>query len=228
MKASRQRYYKMFFNSSFTVFTNKLREYAYNDDTSIGFDLIDISKNHLNSRYIEKQNITEEIIHPYGDVEKTTFVRYIIFNFQIILAAKGVALIRIINPPSSLKSFVSKLSETYQNGFFISKIQFEVENIYLGIISNSNIDRFLVTKLEASSIPFGKKTTASIKLNSTDNAYDELISKYKKQQYILDKMAMNARINGEEESIEITSSGLVTCTNGFESIIEKHILETIK
>jgi hypothetical protein len=202
---------------------NKLNSVPYNEGTNIGFDVLEIKPKRLFSRYIERQIIIEELHHPFGDVEKINLVKYIIFQFEVIHLNNDFFLIKIINPPQSLRNFVKTLSGLFHGDFFISRVGIDVEDCFNSLLQSNCISRFSVEKLIASSISFGEKTIASINLRSTDNAYKEFKKRYSNTKYKLDKIMMTLRFNDEWGFIEISSSGLISCTSGLDTLVEKYI-----
>jgi hypothetical protein len=228
MKPKRQRWYKIQFKSSLAEIIDTIIETPYNEDNTIGFELIETSKSHFTARYIEQYDNIEELHHPFGEVEEIKTVKYIIFNFDIIYLKKGISAVKIINPPVSLKGFVKKLTEICNNELYISRVYFDIEKLYEEIKINPSVNRYTVNKLKVSSIQFSEKTTAKLSLNSLDNAYEEFKKKYKNRQFKLEKMYLNARVKGESELIKLSSSGLIFCTAGFDDIIEKYIVDILK
>lgn len=227
MKTNRQRWYKIRFNSPFTNISERIKSLPFSQKNPIGFELIETSNKRIGARYIERQYISDEIQHPFGEIEEVITVKYTIFYFEMIYIANGRALLKILNHPVSLRGFVKRLTDICNNNLSISKITFKLNNIYKTIISDSSVDRYSVRRLSVSSIPFSEETTARLNLNSTGNAYEELKKKYKDAQYNLEKIFIDARVNGLAESISISSSGSVVCSHGFENIIEEYVLNLI-
>lgn len=223
MIQNRQNWFNVRCNLPFRSMINKLNSTPYNEGTNIGFDVLEINPKRLFSRYIERQVVIEELRHPFGDVEKINLVRYIIFQFEVIHIKSDFFLIKIINPPQSLKNFVNTLSELFHGDFFISRVGIDVEDCFNVLLQSGRISRFSVEKLMASCISFGEKTIASINLRSTDNAYKEFKKRYNNTKSKLDKLMMTLRFNDEWESIEISSSGLIICTAGLDKLVEKYI-----
>ena len=232
MIQNRQNWFNVRCDLPFRSIINQLNSTPYNESTNIGFDVLEINPKRLFSRYIERQIIIEELRHPFGALEKINSTKYVIFQFEVIHINNDFFLIKILNPPQSLKNFVNTLSGLFHGDFFISRIGIDVEDCFNTLLQSDCITRFSVEKLIASCISFGEKTMASINLKSSDNAYNEFKKRYKKTQYKLDKLMMTLRFNDEWESIEISSSGLIICTAGLDKLVEKYIakkeLTTIK
>lgn len=227
MKTKRQRWYRIQHRASFIAIIEKIKSLPYSEEHPIGFEIVETSQSRLIARYIEQQLVSSVIRHPFGEIEETTTIKYTIFYFEIIRILKELSIIKVLNPPVSLKGFVKKLVDICTDGFSISRIHFELDKVYMDIVSNPSIDRYSVKKLSVSSIPFSKKTIARLNLRSSGNAYEELRRKYKSEQYKLDKIYLEARVNGTSESIEISYSGSVICTLGFEDLVEKYVINLL-
>ena len=227
MKTTKLRWYKIEFNSSFNKIIESINRKSFNNENPIGFELIERSKSRVTARYIERQDISEKVQHPFGGVEEISSIKYIIFVFEIMYVDRGMAIIKILTPPKSLTRFVKLLVGICGQGFSISRIVFEIEEFYSAIINSRSVERFSVHKLCVSSLPFSPNTRAKFELVSSDNAYEELKKKYKHGQFKLDKIYLKARINGEFETIEISASGSALCSKGFDSLIENYIITKI-
>lgn len=223
MIQNRQKWFNIKCNLTFDSLIKKLNSFPYKEDNQIGFDVLEIQPKMVFARYIECQNITEELHHPFGGIEMVSSIKYVIFQFETIPLNKHSFLIKIINPPISLKGFVKALSILFQDDFSISKVRIDVEDCFSSLIKSNSVGRYSVVKLLVSSIPFGEKTVAAISLKSTDNAYKEFKKRHTDNKYKLEKISMMLRLNAEWERIEISSSGLIVCTSSLNHLVEKYI-----
>lgn len=223
MIQNRQKWFNTNFNLAFKSVVKQLNSLPYNETNSSGFDLIEIRQTKIFSRYIERQDLIEEVLHPLGGVETVNSVRYIIFQFEVKFIAEDTFLIKIVNPPVSLKGFVGRLSEIFRDGFFISTIKIDVEDCFNYLIKSKFSGRYSVESVLVSNIPFGDKTVATFNLKSTDNAYKEFKKKYIDVNYKIEKVGLRLRVNNQWEYINISSSGLIICTSGLDDLVEEYI-----
>jgi hypothetical protein len=225
MIQNRQKWFNIKCNLTFDSLIKKLNSFPYKEDNQIGFDVLEIQPRMIFARYIECQNIIEELHHPFGGVEKVSSIKYIIFKFEIVPLNGDNFLIKVINPPGSLKGFVKTLYGLLQDDFFISKVRIDVEDCFSSLIKSSSTRRYSVEQLLVSSIPFGKKTVATIRLKSTDNAYSEFKKRHTGKKYKIEKIGVMLRFNAEWERVVISSSGLIACTSGLDRVVEKYVEE---
>ena len=223
MHLNRQIWFKVKCNLSFNTIVERLNNFPYGEDNPIGFDVTEIQEEKVLVRYIERQNITEELRDPFGAIEKITTIKYVVFHFEVVSFDKYGFLLKIKNSPVSLKGFVKTFSNLFQSEFFISKIQISVEDIYTYLVTSNLVGRFSVKKLMVSSIPFGEKTVATINLKSSDNAYKEFKKKYTDNNYKYETISLILRFESEWETIEISSSGSIVCTSGLDTLVENYI-----
>ena len=226
MIQSRQKWFNIEGNISFTSLIERFNSFPYKEDKQIGFDVLEIQPKKIFARYIECQKITEELHHPFGGIETVSSIKYVIFQFETIPLNKHNFLIKVINPPISLKGFVKALSILFQGDFFMSKIRIDVEDFFSYLIKSNSVGRYTVEKLLVSSIPFGEKTVAAISLKSTDNAYKEFKKRHIDNQYKIEKISIMLRFNAEWQRIKISSFGLIICTSSLNNLVEKYIENT--
>ena len=227
MILNRYRWYKLNFKLQFRDVVDRIKESPYSDGNAIGFNLVELTKSRLSAKYIEQQLIVEELLHPFGEIEEVTRVNYIIFKFDLIYLHDGLMIMKMIDPPNSLKGFLGKLNEIFNSDFSISKMTFKIDLFYDNIKANNSIDRYTVSKLFINSIPFSNNTIAKIQLLSKGNAYEEVREKYKRKNYELGKIKIDARINGVTEFIEVSSAGTILYSNGLNNIVETYVREMV-
>jgi len=224
MKTSRLRWFIAEFDLSISGLASALNEVQYGIKKPVGFEIIDIKKNIILAKFIQRETKVEEIINPLGKVEKYESTRYIVFDFKVTRLAKGKALIRVINPPASLKSFVMLISDICDNKLSIEKVELDLVSFYKKIENIDSIIRYDFIGLQASGIQFGKTSIAKMEIVSSSNVFEEFLYKYNNKKYKLDKIKFKARVNSGDELAELSSSGSAKCTKGIESVLEKYVL----
>lgn len=223
MKTKRQRWFQIRHRSSLDAVRKKLIKYNYSKGNKIGFDLIEFSQRKIKARFIEEKQVSETITLPFGGTQTVTSVKYIIFPFKIIQISPDIALLKLSNPSVSLKSFVNMIGTIYENDFAISKIKFEIASIIEFLSKSEKIDRYTINKLKVGAIPYSETTTASLKLLSTVNAYEEFLKLHNQESYKLEKITINGRISGQLETVTISVTGAIS-SSGFDSVIQEYVL----
>jgi hypothetical protein len=123
-----------------------------------------------------------------------------------------------------LKTFITFFSSIAGPQFTVAKIKYGVEDLFLRIVRDESVQRYVVDKVSASSIRLSKSTVAKIDLKSQSNAYDDLVSRYKQGAYRLDKVRSIVRLNGSSETFQLTLTGSVHCSDGVLTLIEDRLV----
>lgn len=227
MKEERQRWYLLTFDCSFSSLAERIIAKEFKDGNACGFDIGDATRNRISSRYIHVDKVTNVISHPYGAKEEHELTLYTVFNFEIYLVSKNKAVLKIINPPSSLKGFVNTMVSLCNNEFTISKIMFDVEHVYAWLLLYKDINRCVVSKVFVSGISIDSKSSAKISISSEGDAFSALKSKYKKNDYILDKIQVRCRYKSEDNNLSVSSSGSLICSTDMSPVIKKYVLDCV-
>ena len=227
MKEDRQRWYLLTFDCSFSSLAEGIIANEFKDGEMFGFDIGDSTRNRISSKYIQVDKVTNIVKHPYGDEEEHELTLYTVFEFEIYLVNKSTAVLKIINPPSSLKGFVNSLVSLCDNDFSISKIIFNVEHIFKWLSSYKKINRCVVNKVFVSGVSIDSKSSAKISISSEGDAYEALKSKYKKNDYVIDKMQMRCRFKSEDNNLSVSSSGSLVCSMELVPVIKEYVLEYV-
>lgn len=96
-----------------------MSNHQYSEDTGEGFILTISTESKLSGRYIEKLVQKSIIVDPFGNESENFVVSYYTCKFEWI---KGSNLLQILNPPRSIRKFISKLYELVGLGLVVSDI----------------------------------------------------------------------------------------------------------
>ncbi len=204
-----------------------LQRLVYSSEQSLGFELMHIKQGSVWARFIERIEVEERVSDPYGDYEEVVTVKYVYFDFSVVLLGDGFSLVKILRPPASLKSFIRAVSSAFEFNAFLGKVCFDLLRVYKVISESGNIDRLVISKVSASQIPLSDNSVAKVEIASETNAFLELKEKFKSPLVRLDRLAMSGRMNFKNEDLEISSAGSIYCTEGFEAILQDVVLRDI-
>jgi hypothetical protein len=153
-----------------------------------GFDLGEVTRTKAAGRFIEQITQTTTYLDPFGEYVENTFTYHKIFSFELIFVRDESWLLRIDNPPRSLKSFVNFLTDICANKFSVEAIQLPI----LGFLSHPRVEKLLsslrVNRVMVSGINFGPETYAKADIRSTADALREVVNYYSSQYYVVDKI----------------------------------------
>lgn len=224
---TRLRYYVLMHNLEHFDIADKMNLHRYTEEQGRGFDILESTKTRTVSKFIERKTLQEENLLPDGTIESLTRTVYSIFEFELFEIKPSLSIVRILNSPLSLKTFVNSFAEIFE-GFSISKILFDPSDMYKYISSHKNVARYEVPRVLASQIPYSEKAVAAIDLRSSANALTDLKKVHEKGSFKLDKLFMKIRLDGTNCELEVSTSGAITCNSRLINLIDDLVVESRK
>lgn len=220
MKINRQRWFVL---NHDLPFKESIAEFSFSKESGIGFEVIEAKAGLVRARFIERIEVIEEASSPYGELERVSVTRYVHFEFAVTKISSEVSLIKVINPPASLRAFVGMLMESLQFRASLTKVDFDLCAVYRSIAEDESIDRLMVNKVTVSQVPLGRHATSKIEVVSTENALAEFLDNYTAPTMKVEKLSISLRVGHESEVLELTSAGSIRCTPGVEFFLEKEV-----
>lgn len=184
----------------------------YTEKRGIGISSRNLGSTSLSATFIEKRIVIEEIKYPTGDVEQAERIKYVYIDFEIIPYRGSYYLIKIGNPPASLKSFIAHIGELFPS-LSIEKYKFDLKKFYKTIKGNKILLFCKATSLKASSVPFSEKSVARIEVISENDAYQELKKIYGEKAYSLDRLIFSLSSPEGESELTVASTGAACFDN---------------
>lgn len=222
MKSSKYRWYSSNIPLDVEALYQKLNERRYSG-SGRGFELIDYAKNRVLAKFIEKRVQNEVVIDPYGEESTFKSIQYIVFTAEFVVLGGGVVLVRIANPPRSIKGFLNLLDEMVDGRVVMSVVSIDIIAFYQFIQRLKNVRQLKVTKAVVCNIPFNRNTSAKIELTSSSNAIEEFREKYRSENFSLAKIALTSRISGEDAFVEVSQNGSIVCSEQFLDVVDNYV-----
>ena len=177
----RERYYRIFLASEFDGLADTLNAAGFTEENGAGFRLHSILGGKIIGSFVESKIRAEVFVDPYGKESTREIVSYPTIAFELSpLKLQGWDyLLRIENPPSSLKRFVNELQKIFGVQFSIAPRKIEVERICQKVSSSKKYFRFRITSIWAKEIPLGDLAAGvrmSVKIQSPGNAYSDYVN----------------------------------------------------
>lgn len=123
----RLKWFELFTDHSAAIVAQRLGENHYDESSMRGFELINITTNRIDARFIQQETITETSVNPFGDTITTTYPRFTQFNFRILKRVNESQLVLCIHaPPRSLRNFVSALNNALDGDCAIGEINIDI------------------------------------------------------------------------------------------------------
>ncbi|MCP9677336.1 hypothetical protein NNC25_06345 [Escherichia fergusonii] len=188
----------------------------FDSDKGWGFSINSYEENAISSRYIEKVEVNEIIVDPYGNETQYTQLKYIQFNFWLY-TTKGKNFILIIeSPPRSIKNFISNIIKSTHSDFNVSNLNIKIEDFIYFL--TPHFEKIQVHKAKLKDLTFSKHTSGILELESSSDALMEIRNIFKNANFTIDKVKLNVRDVTGYESLEINTNGSISLS---EQIFDK-------
>ncbi|HDV3775960.1 TPA: hypothetical protein RH240_004925, partial [Escherichia coli] len=149
----------------------------FDSDKGWGFSINSYEENAISSRYIEKVEVNEIIVDPYGNETQYTQLKYIQFNFWLY-TTKGKNFILIIeSPPRSIKNFISNIIKSTHSDFNVSNLNIKIEDFIYFL--TPHFEKIQVHKAKLKDLTFSKHTSGILELESSSDALMEIRNIFK-------------------------------------------------
>ncbi|EHO4834948.1 TPA: hypothetical protein PJF98_003438 [Escherichia coli] len=208
------------FTANFPAGLNSLYQSIINtpfdSDKGWGFSINSYEENAISSRYIEKVEVNEIIVDPYGNETQYTQLKYIQFNFWLY-TTKGKNFILIIeSPPRSIKNFISNIIKSTHSDFNVSNLNIKIEDFIYFL--TPHFEKIQVHKAKLKDLTFSKHTSGILELESSSDALMEIRNIFKNANFTIDKVKLNVKDVTGYESLEINTNGSISLS---EQIFDK-------
>ncbi|EEC7162327.1 TPA: hypothetical protein I8P11_004307 [Salmonella enterica subsp. enterica serovar Napoli] len=188
----------------------------FDSDKGWGFSINSYEENAISSRYIEKVEVNEIIVDPYGNETQYTQLKYIQFNFWLY-TTKGKNFILIIeSPPRSIKNFISNIIKSTHSDFNVSNLNIKLEDFIYFL--TPHFEKIRVHKAKLKDLTFSKHTSGILELESSSDALMEIRNIFKNANFTIDKVKLNVKDVTGYESLEINTNGSISLS---EQIFDK-------
>ena len=188
----------------------------FDSDKGWGFSINSYEENAISSRYIEKVEVNEIIVDPYGNETQYTQLKYIQFNFWLY-TTKGKNFILIIeSPPRSIKNFISNIIKSTHSDFNVSNLNIKIEDFIYFL--TPHFEKIQVHKAKLKDLTFSKHTSGILELESSSDALMEISNIFKNANFTIDKVKLNVKDVTGYESLEINTNGSISLS---EQIFDK-------
>lgn len=211
MSSNRYRWYLVGASLSFPDFVRLVQDDLYLDDKDSGFDFWDLKRRSFTARYIAKRMVGVERVDPFGRVSVLEDVVFSYVEFEISLVRKGLYLLKVVNPPASLKKFMWAIGSICGDRSYVDPVRFSLDDLYEDYRRDSGFSRVSVRSLRVKNVSVSPDALGRVDLISQRDAYKELRSWLAGRKYTIDRLNIIGYEDGNEVAVQISSSGLIRC-----------------
>jgi hypothetical protein len=185
-----------------------LHKAEFRRGVSRGIELTELLKATIRGKFIEETIDNEIFVDPFGEEVVNSIRRYNIFEFLIIPAKKKRFLLRVTNPPRSLRSFVALLSEQLGFGFSISPLTVDVFRLMQHLRNATDGKNWTVKKIRLTSVRLTESSFAKIDVTSEADAYRDAKNQLSLKNSVLERATIEFSENVHFRHIELSSTGV--------------------
>lgn len=193
-----------------------LRDNVYTEGNQSGFNIQTIGEGFVASQYVEKVKSTIEVLHPNGNKEYLDIHNYLYVEFSVRPIDSDCYLMKVVNPPVSLRSFISSF-RTMLLGMTVEKYVFDVSEFYRSLIDIYGVGSAKAVSLKASSVPMGKGAFAKIEMSSHGDSYERMIEIYGADNFLLKRLEVELLGASGRSKVQVSDSGLMVISGKVES-----------
>ena len=201
--------------------------HQFSEQDLVGVNTESLTHSEMTIKYIEKKTIYDQVQYPNGETETIERFTYIYSDICIKKIVGSYYLFHIINPPSSIKSFVGFIVRIFPS-ISLEKFTFSLRKFRSQLVKNWRAKNCRVTRLNASSIPFTDKSVAKVEIFSEIDAYKEFKKIYSEKSIRLDRLVFSVFAGQRHMELTASSTGLISYDKNLdEASVVESFLESI-
>lgn len=184
---------------------SRLKEMSFSDETPDGFVIERIRDDFIEGRFIEKCNLREVVIDPFGREGVQERIAYHTTNFTLF---SQYPFIEVRNSQRSIKEFLGRLLEACNFALVVRPITVEL----LDWVDNFQklVDHhILVDSIQVSGVKLDEGISGKILLKGEKDVRFAIIDILKDKKYSIDKLQLRINLHGRNVVIHLGSNGSI-------------------
>jgi hypothetical protein len=218
---------KFICNIDSLAFSEVLLKFPISKDSSYGFDVHSFDESQSKCSYFEKYDEVVKYSLPNGELFTYETVKVIKFDFSIFFLNGKSIVLCVNNPPKSLRSFISKISESLGPQVYVSNVFFDVISFYNAFKASPNLTEFNVNEITVSNILFDENNSGELTLKSRTNALLALEQRFSHNRYTCKGMRFSFFNNGVKGKIKISRMGTIDFSENLYDLLPTLLLDLI-
>lgn len=190
---------------------SRLKEMPFSDEATDGFVIERIRDDFIEGRYIEKSNLREVVIDPFGREGVQERVTYHTTHFTLF---SQYPFIELRNSQRSIKEFLGRLLEACNFTLIVRPIRVEL----LAWAENFQklIDyQILVDSIQVSGVKLDEGITGKILIKGEKDVRFAIIDILKEKKYSIDRLQLRINLSGRNVGIQLGSNGSIKIPSDF-------------
>lgn len=194
-------------HAKFDDLANMLLENSFIENSTSGFLIGLINNDFIEGDFVQRTITKEKIVRPDSSEDIIEIERFNYLSFNIVLINEGLYLISLKNPPRSIMDFLNYINIHLHNRIIVTPVELDVMNIVEIIRSDVNTKSLTIKKIKISAIELGVRSSASIEIQSHNNAYEDFLKSFSFEKYIVENVKAQANYDGVKMNFLIKKTG---------------------
>lgn len=197
-----------------------LHQNLFIEDENVGFKVIDVSATSMDVQFFEKINVSEVVIGTNGEEENIVFWKIVSFYFSIIKCGVSGYLIRLDNPPRTLKGFSKKIVDVL--GGAIDAMTIDLKRLIFLFEQDDHVSRLVINNVLIGDVKFTQESTSKIELSSSKDAYLQFKDHFFDIGHEIYRMRCSLSIDGISGVLEVSKTAMFNLDESvFDLIVDK-------
>lgn len=213
------KWFNVNFQESYDGIYKAILNNPFEEDSAWGFNIIKYEDNVLNAKYIERVDLKEIIVDPFGKETEFEYFKYIQFNFWICRKENLNYYLVIESAPRSIKNFISNFITASSADFNVSNLVIVIDD-FLSCLEEV-YDSVKVLKVKLKGLTFSKHTSGDLEVESSTDALREIKDVFDNATFKIEKAKIHIGGGIISEIIEVNANGSISFDEElFESIFD--------
>ncbi|EKN5999805.1 hypothetical protein ACQ26G_004319 [Yersinia enterocolitica] len=223
MSQLRLKWMRLKIRTDSSMIFNFIKNTPYSDAIGAGFTKYEAIHNGVAATFNKKTVILEPISDPFGEILEFERVVFDQISFSIQTLSNKICLLTFYNPPKTVKPFIDFLSQAEALNVAYGNLSVDLKDFMKIIRENFSVKVFGISKVKVSNLPVTEKTKATLELNSSGDALQDLKTFVGDDGFKLDKIKAIGFFQDSKLSFELTSSASAVIPEEYISIFNDAI-----
>lgn len=188
-----------------------LSHYYYSSEQGKGFELFEYDKSSLKAKFVKKVIYSELVVDPYGDESEVETIRFEECVFSIFPHDDCFFLV-VYNPPRTLKSLISSLSDAIRTGVYVRTIDVDISGFLSALGESAELEVDSIDRLQAKKIVVNESSRADVVFTSAKNAFEDAVAFLKNKEFFIGKVRIQLHTGYRRGRMEVSSSASFGCS----------------
>ena len=195
-------------SAKFDDLANMLIENSFIENSTSGFLVNLVNNDYIEGDFVQRTINKEKIIRPDTTEDIIEIERFNYLRFNISYVKESYYLISLINPPRKIFDFLNYINFHLGTRIIVIPVELDVMDVIGFIRSDKKTKSLSIKKIKVSAIELSVRSSASIEIQSHDNAHEEFMKNFSFDKFIVDNVKALAIYDGRKINLSIKKTGV--------------------